>query len=208
MTETSVITFIFLLVITLIGLGYLLHRSGKKQRTELPIDPIVVGATEENQLPIVFGGRAVSGRSQTKPKALPKKVDRAELKARCLELLDAMAIEHPAGHGKLCARYIMRTQDGDRIELMFERGDNTRPHLWMAEKHARSFISCGAQYREYPAVSLYRPAQDSGKPTYGRHSALKAMRDLANADLIRFTIDTSTQLEFILARLGKAKENA
>ena len=39
------------------------------------------------------------------------------------------------------------------------------------------------------------------KPIYGRHSALKSMREPENADLISFRVASVTDLERILATL-------
>src|SRR5690606_25005406 len=55
---------------------------------------------------------------------------RKELKLACLALLDDAAVEHPSGHqGKSAARYILRSENDDRIELMFEKGENSRANL-------------------------------------------------------------------------------
>lgn len=58
------------------------------------------------------------------------------------------------------------------------------------------------KFRVYSAADLYKPTESDGKPAYGRHTALKAMRDLANADLVRFTIDRVEQMQVILAKLA------
>lgn len=128
---------------------------------------------------------------------------RAELKAACLELLDRAAVEHPAGHqGKLAARYILRSAGGDRIGVMFEKGDKTKAYLWLDQRSAGNLADAGIESRLYPASSLYQLDEASGKPAYGRHAALKSMRDLAHADLVRFTISQQGQLETILTALA------
>lgn len=126
---------------------------------------------------------------------------RAELKAACLALLDTVAMEHPAGHGKLAARYILRSQNDDRIELMFERDAKSRANLWLARDRAGDLLNTGIEFRAYPASDLYQATEPGGKTSYGRHAALRSMRDLANADLVRFTIERAEQMEALLANL-------
>lgn len=127
---------------------------------------------------------------------------RALLKLACIARLNAVAQEHPAGHqGKLAARYVILTDSGDRIGLMFEKHATTGAYLWLEHRFARMLLDLGIAWRAYPAAGLYRTDELEAKPRYGRHAALKAMRDLANADLVRFEIDRITQLELILSRL-------
>ncbi|MGA0613163.1 hypothetical protein [Paracoccus sp. KR1-242] len=129
-------------------------------------------------------------------------MNRADLKAVCLTMLEAAAIEHPAGHqGKLAARYIIRTTSGERVGLMFEKGERTKPYVWVERRFARDLLDLDIEFRLSLASSLYQEAETGGKRTYGRHAALKSMRDLANADLIRFTIDRPEQMGMILQTL-------
>ena len=129
-------------------------------------------------------------------------MDEEVLKAACLALLDAAAVEHPSGHqGKLAARYLLRTGSGDRIALMFEKAPKTAANLWLPLTHARFLEGIDAPSRVYPASALYQE-KEPGPRGYGRHSGLKSMRDLANIDLIRFTIERVTQMEAILERLS------
>lgn len=122
--------------------------------------------------------------------------------AACLALLDQVATEHPAGHqGNLAARYVIRSRSGERIGLMFEKGGKTKPHLWAARAHARELLESDVEFRVYLASSLYQEADIELKPNYGRHSALKPMRDLANVDLVRFSIDRVGQMELITEKL-------
>lgn len=127
---------------------------------------------------------------------------RAALKRACLDRLETVAKEHPAGHqGKLAARYILQTTGGERISLMFEKHDTTPAYLWMEHSFAQPLLDQGIPWREYPATELY-PAGDPGsKPRYGRHAALKAMRDLANAHLVRFEIATVGEMDQLLQGL-------
>jgi len=128
---------------------------------------------------------------------------RSELKAACLALLDATAIEHPAGHqGRLAARYLLRTDANERVGLMFEKGDKTQAHLWVESRFVRDFTGHGIESRVYLASALYQPAGDGQKAAYGRHAALQSMRDLAHADLVRFTISEPQQLQQVLEHLA------
>lgn len=129
--------------------------------------------------------------------------DRAALKSAALAQLDKAAMEHPVGHqGKLAARYVLRSQSGERIELMFEKGPKSPPHLWMARAHATAIGDIGVPMREYPASDVNRVTDAAaGKAIYGRHAALKSMRGLAVADLVRLTPETAGQINTILERL-------
>lgn len=128
---------------------------------------------------------------------------RAALKSAVLAMLDQVALEHPVGHqGKLAARYVLRSQNGERIELMFEKGPKSPPHLWMSRAHAAVVGDVGAVVRDYPAADLHRVAdKETGKAAYGRHAALKPMRELGEADLVRLTVEDTGQVDVILERL-------
>ena len=129
-------------------------------------------------------------------------MNREMLIAACLALIDQVATEHPAGHqGKLAARYIIRSSSGERVGLMFEKGGKTKPYLWAARSHASELLEADVEFRVYLASSLYQEAGTGLKPNYGRHSALKPMRDLANVDLVRFSIDRVGQMELITQKL-------
>ena len=206
------------LVLLAVGVGYLLHTS-KAPKFDPEMAEKFEALKEAKNTPRKKGGKAGEGNAAKMTNAGSRaavgssRIDtrsellgRDELKTRCLALLDAAAIEHPAGHGKLFARYVLRTQDGDRIEMMFEKGEKSRANLWLACDHAVQLVTMGVEFRDYPASALYQPTEPGGKPVYGRHSALKSMRDLANADLVRFTIDRVDQMEVILTKLKAAEQ--
>jgi len=128
---------------------------------------------------------------------------RKDLKLLCLSILDAVAVEHPAGHQAVyAARYVLRGESGERIGLMFEKGETSAANLWVARRFAEGLIDTGIDVRDYPAVALYQ-ASEGGAKRYGRHAALKTMRDLANVDLVRFTIDSVSQLKLIINHLAR-----
>ena len=119
-------------------------------------------------------------------------------------MLDKRAVEHPAGHqGKLDARYVLLSASGERIGMMFEKGERTQPHLWVPRRYVSDIEDSGIETRVSLASSLYQSAETGRQASYGRHSALKAMRDLAHVDLVRFTIERIGQLEMILERLAR-----
>jgi len=128
---------------------------------------------------------------------------RQELKAECLALLDQNAVEHPAGHqGKLAARYVLRSNVGARIGLMFEKSDKTKALLWVEHRFLRHLVDGDIEFKLYPASALYQAGEPDEKQSYGRHAALKSMRDLAHVDLVRLTIDRVEQLRTILTYLA------
>lgn len=130
-------------------------------------------------------------------------MNRKDLKALCLVSLDAAAVEHPSGHQrKYAARYVPDAQSGERIGLMFQKDENSAPNLWVAQRFATELMEAGIDTRVYPASALYQAAGDGERRTYGRHAGLKAMRELANADLVRFTIERPGQMQFLLAALA------
>lgn len=129
-------------------------------------------------------------------------MSRKELKLACLALLDDAAVEHPSGHqGKSAARYILRSENDDRIDLMFEKGEKSRANLWVAKAFARDLMKLGIACKEYPASDLNREVEPGKPRRYGRHAALKVMRDLAHADLVRFTVEHVSQMKLLIAGL-------
>ncbi|MBZ8117371.1 hypothetical protein KUD11_01785 [Roseovarius sp. LXJ103] len=126
-----------------------------------------------------------------------------QLKAACLQRLDQRVAEHPAGHqGKLAARYLIRARDGDAIEIMFEKGPRGPANLWVEASRVSAFLEhTDLCHRLAPAATLYAVKGANGKPVYGRHSALKSMRDLAHADLVCIRIEALTELDRFLDHL-------
>lgn len=114
-------------------------------------------------------------------------MDREDLKLRCVTRLDECATEHPAGHqAKLAARYLIRPPSGIPIALMFEKGPTTPANLWVAHKHVLNFVTqANSEITLSPAAALYSTTSANGEVLYGRHSALKAMPELKDVDLVR-----------------------
>lgn len=124
---------------------------------------------------------------------------RDQLKVAILQRLTEVATEHPNGHqGKLAARFILRSKDGDGIELMFEKGPASAPNLWIHQKFAKPLLGGGIDYRESPAHALFVAKNEKGKKIYGRHTGLLAMRQLADADLVCFKMKLISELDWVI----------
>ena len=127
---------------------------------------------------------------------------RIALKRACMDRLSRVAVEHPAGHqGKLAARFILRTPSGERIELMFEKGDASSANLWVCKRFVIGLLDADIPYRYAPGSAAFKVRNADGKPVYGRHSALKTMDQLATDDLICFGLRTVGDLDAILFQL-------
>jgi hypothetical protein len=131
-------------------------------------------------------------------------MDREALKLCCVTRLDECAIEHPAGHqAKLAARYLIRPPSGIPIALMFEKGPNTPANLWVAHKHVLNLVAqTDLNIKLSLASELYSSNSKSGRPLYGRHSALMTMPELKDADLIRIRISSVAELDEVLDHLN------
>lgn len=129
-------------------------------------------------------------------------MSRDMLKTTIVERLNEVALEHPAGHqGKLAARFLLRSQSGEGIELMFEKGPASPPNLWMHLKFAAALMTGAIAHKESPARTLYVVTNKKGKKIYGRHAALLAMHQLTDADLVCFNLKSLTDLEVIVQLL-------
>lgn len=127
---------------------------------------------------------------------------RDALKAAILQRLAELAVEHPSGHqDKLAARFILRSRGGEAIELMFEMGPATPANLWIHRKFAGPLLASDIEQRESPARILYAVTNGNGKKVYGRHTALLAMRQLADADLVCFKLVAVSEIEAAIGML-------
>ncbi|WP_114011724.1 exonuclease domain-containing protein [Cohaesibacter intestini] len=114
---------------------------------------------------------------------------RMQLKAQIVQMLDAVAIEHPSGHQKTYAnRYVLKASHGRPIEIMFEKGENTPANLWVLSRFVSS-IEDGS----IPFVS--------SKAGSGRHSALNTMSQLSHGDLTRFRLESVQDFRRIMSAL-------
>lgn len=127
---------------------------------------------------------------------------RDTLKAAAVALLDSLATEHPLRHQKAKARrYVLRAPGGTPLEIMFDRGENSRANLWVHASAAGPLRSRG----ELEAASnLWTKVGKDGQPDYGRHSSLEKMPQLGDADLIRFPLTSLEELGRVLDQLWSA----
>ena len=84
---------------------------------------------------------------------------------------------------------------------MFEKAEKTKPYLWVEHACVRDLLDVGVEFRTYPATGLYQPGEEGQKASYGRHAGLKAMRELAHADLVRINIRSVEQLKGLVVQL-------
>ena len=129
-------------------------------------------------------------------------MSRDTLKAAVMQRLTAVAVEHPSGHqNKLAARFIFRATDGERIELMFEKGPTSPPNLWLCERFVQSVDITTISQRRSPGSALYKLKGADGKKIYGRHAGLRPMPQLSDADLVCFQLEDMDDLEKVLVAL-------
>lgn len=129
-------------------------------------------------------------------------MDRATLKAAIVALLDAVAREHPRGHQPSKGRrYLLRSEFGADVALMFERDEDSLPNLWVEERFGASLKGCtSSPPKRSPAAHLYQAPGE-----YGRHSALKSMPELEGADLLCFAPMSLAEVGCLLDGLLGAK---
>lgn len=127
-----------------------------------------------------------------------------------LDMFDSFALEHPDGHQKKkMNRYFV---SGSRLCFAFEKNDgrahivdDVAAHIWCPMKVA-AYVE-GVKKIPYPASRLWTKTNASGKKLYGRHSGLKATKELRDIDLIRFTPLTLDDAKRIKEGLEKAAEH-
>ncbi len=132
-------------------------------------------------------------------------MDRTKLKAAIVERLDASAAPHKIGHEQTNAnRYVLRSAKGTSVEIMFEKGGTGNANLWVQTDLVSSIQPGRIEQRKYMAKSLNSKQNAKGKTVYGRHSGLRPMEQLGNADLTRFTLASVAELDQIIAVLRAA----
>lgn len=133
--------------------------------------------------------------------------NRRFLKRAALGLLDAIGEQHPMGHQPSKAnRYVLVSQDRVRVEIMFEKNDDSPPNLWCLKDAAGKVLIAKHNPRLSLAGDLWTRRGKDG-PLYGRHSALEKMPQLGNADLVCFTPDSVEQIGQIVDRLRRVTES-
>ncbi len=110
---------------------------------------------------------------------------KTQLKKAILELLDAQGREHPSGHQTSKARrYMLTAPGGVPIEVMFEKDEVTGANIWCPAKVASLLPDLNPEIS--PKAGLWVKRNKKGELLYGRHSGLRAMPQLAEADLAKF----------------------
>lgn len=111
---------------------------------------------------------------------------------------------HSLGHqSKLANRYVLRSNDEMRVELMFEKDDSVPANLWVLRTFVEDLLDGSLPFVEGPKSKLRQNVGGNGELQYGRHSALERMMQLGNADLVCFTLRDMADLERILAALAQ-----
>lgn len=134
-----------------------------------------------------------------------------ELKRRIVSRLNCNAKEHSLGHqARYANRYVLRSADGTRIELMFQKDEKSPPNLWVRKDFVEGILrdrpgGHPLKYKESPKSGLYKEVGKTGNLKYGRHSGLENMPQLGNADLVCFNLRNLDELEYILEALDPVK---
>lgn len=134
-------------------------------------------------------------------------MSREALKSAILARLSAVADVHPMGHQTTyAARFVLRASNGETIELMFQKGDNSPANLWVQRDKVLPLIGGPIKHKHSEAVTLYSKTNAQGETLYGRHSALEKMPKLGKADLICFALASVGELDTVLAALVAAND--
>ena len=126
-------------------------------------------------------------------------MDRADLKKEILNMFDNFAVEHPEGHqNDKMNRYLV---SGSSLYFNFEKND-VPAHIWCPMKVA-AYVD-GVEKIPYPASDLWTKTNASGEKLYGRHSGIKATKELCDIDLVRFTPSTLDEAKRVMEGLKNA----
>lgn len=129
-------------------------------------------------------------------------IDRTTFKRAITALLDAHATEHPIGHqNDKAARYIIAAPGGKSLEIMFQKDPKSPPNIWITERAAGPLVGGTIAHKRSPAALLWKKKNQNGELNYGRHSGLRAMPQLAEADLVCFAPASPAEVQAILYRL-------
>lgn len=127
--------------------------------------------------------------------------DRKALKSACVLELEKRARPHPAGNNKDSLRCFLVTPGGS-VAVMFEQNLEARPHLWLPTRVTAGLRLPAGRTKPYPASALWTNRNKKGERLYGRHSNLRQMPELRDADLTRVTLISVHELRDILSDLG------
>lgn len=128
--------------------------------------------------------------------------DLSTLKAAIQGMLGAIAEEHPLSpQPSKAARYRRTSRDGNAVEIMFKKNDDSPPNLWCLEKAAGGALMKAQYHKSSPSISLWRKRGKHGKPLYRRHRALQKMSQRDEAELVYFIPTTLAEAREIIDRL-------
>lgn len=131
-------------------------------------------------------------------------IDLKVLKNAIVLQLDREGEEHSKGRqDKFANRYTMRSSEGALVELMFEKGEKSPANLWVKQCFVLELLEGDIPFTLSPASKLNQKVGRSGEVLYGRHSALKHMMQLGNADLVCFALRSMEDLKQILLVLKR-----
>lgn len=135
--------------------------------------------------------------------------DLAALKLAVVMRLDSVGQEHSLGHqSRYANRYVLRSDDGMRVEVMFEKDRETPANLWVRQDFVTDLLDGSIPYTISPKSKLRQTRGKGGEMQYGRHSALEKMMQLGGADLVCFALRDITDLDRILAALAMVRRPA
>lgn len=123
------------------------------------------------------------------------------LKSACVLELDRRSRPHPAGSTNKAQRCLLDTPAGT-VAVMFERNPEAPTNLWLPRRVASTLRLPAGRTRTYPASALWTKQNRKGERLYGRHSNLRQMPELRDADLTRVTLISVQELRDILSDLG------
>lgn len=127
-------------------------------------------------------------------------MNREELKKAALELFDKIADEHPKGHQEVYMNYYI--VKNSKLCFAFEKAPRTPANIWCklgVENEVK-----GIAWVPSWAKDLWKEENDKGKKVYGRHSGLKKVDELRDADLVKYTAKTLGEVQKVVEGLIKA----
>ena len=127
-------------------------------------------------------------------------MNREELKKAALELFDKIADEHPKGHQKKYLNaYIVKNSE---LCFAFEKSLKTPANIW-CKLGVKDDVE-GIKGVESLAKNLWKKVNKKGEKVYGRHSGLKKVDELRDADLVKYTAKTLGEVQKVAEGLIKA----
>ena len=127
-------------------------------------------------------------------------MNREELKKAALELFDKIADEHPKGHQDVYMNYYF--VKNSKLCFAFEKSLKTPANIW-CKLGVRGDVK-GIKGVESLAKNLWKKVNKKGEKVYGRHSGLRKVDELRNADLVKYIPKTLGEVQKVVEGLIKA----